>query len=116
MKAKVDKLYEEKVNAKQKYEEAVQTRIKAHKTFGEAAAEVEKLKQQQEKIHKIYEKRKSITTTKENELKALQTNKSKLPAKIQKAKNEKIELENRLEALQLGKDIELGLDEENDEE
>ena len=116
MKAKVDKLYEEKVNAKQKYEEAVQTRIKAHKTFGEAAAEVEKLKQQQEKIHKIYEKRKSITTTKENELKALQTSKSKLPAKIQKAKNEKIELENRLEALQLGKDIELGLDEENDEE
>lgn len=116
MKAKVDKLYEEKMNAKQKYEQAVQTRIKAHQTFGEAAAEVEKLKQQQEKIHKIYEKRKSITTTKENELKALQTNKSKLPAKIQKAKNEKIELENRLEALQLGKDIELGLDEEKDAE
>ena len=116
MKAKVDKLYDEKVAAKQKYEDAVQTRIKAHKTFGEAAAEVEKLKQQQEKIHKIYEKRKAITTTKENELKALQTNKSKLPAKIQKAKNEKIELENRLEALKLGKDIELGLNEENDEE
>lgn len=114
LKEKVDKLFTDKNNAKGKYENAVKARIKAHEAFGAAAAEVEKLKSQQEDVHKIYEKRKVATTEKEDELKALQTNKSKLPAKIQKAKNEKLELENRLEALKLGKDIELGVENENE--
>ncbi len=111
---KVEKLRVARDEAKEKYENAVQARVQAHKDFGKAASELEQLQTKQAKIQKIYDKRKAVTTKKENELKALQTNKQKLPAKIQKAKAEKLELENRRNALNLGKDIELGIDEDEE--